>query len=424
LPFPGKVSKYLHARGVKGPWKITGPTWGKFTGAVVIPSLAESETLFRTLRSLAANPPEILSRFLVLVVVNHRSDARDQDKNDNYLTLERLAEVVFPGVPMNLAWVDCASEGLELPENGGGVGLARKIGFDLSLTRLDYEDGDPLLVALDADTLVRSDYLRAIARHFLTNPTKAAVIPFHHQAGSTPGHESAILRYELFLRCYVLGLSKAVSPYAFHTVGSAMACTAGAYVKAGGMNSRIAGEDFYFLQQLFRTSGMGKLSGTIVYPSARDSHRVPFGTGRSVSRLLSDDGNEVLFYQPECFAILGRWLELLTGHADEPGDAIHAHSMEISGHLHEYLGMLRFTEVWQKLRRNSKDRFGLLKAFHDWFDGLKTMKLIHHLSDGPFPRSRFEDTADNFFRWAGLGSPGSMKEQLALLRKIQTDCSA
>ncbi len=422
MPIPAHISKYLNSRGVKGPWNITGAAREDLAGAVVIPSLAESETLFATLRSLASNPPGILSRYLVLVVVNNRVDARDKDKKDNYLTLERLAEGAYSGGPMNLAWVDAASEGLELPEKGGGVGLARKIGFDLSLTRLAYEKADPVLVALDADTLVSPDYLPAIVRHFETSPVKSAVIPFHHQPGTTPFHDYAIRRYELFLRCYVMGLARAGSPYAFHTVGSAMACTAGAYVKAGGMNGRIAGEDFYFLQQLHRTSGVTQLPGTVVYPSARDSHRVPFGTGRSVGRLLTDGEKAVLFYQPECFDILGRWLDLAGSNTDKTGEVIHERSMEISRHLHEYLGGLRFPEVWDKLRRNSAERPGLLKAFHDWFDGLKTMKLIHHLSDGPFPRSHHEDTVTGFFRWAGLGSSACMEEQLAVLRKIQMEC--
>lgn len=419
-PLPANITKYLNSRGINGPWSISGPKREDFVGAVVIPSLAESETLFATLRSLAANPSEILSRFLVLVVVNHRRDAGEKDKRDNYLTLERLASADFSGAPMSLAWVDACSDGLELPEKGGGVGLARKIGFDLSLSRLSYENNDPLLIALDADSPVRSDYLQAIAGHFRDNPAGGAVIPFRHQQGHTPCHDKAIRRYELYLRCYVLGLAGAGSPYAFHTVGSAMACTAGAYAKAGGMNSRVAGEDFYFLQQLHRTSGVTRLSGTFVYPSARDSHRVPFGTGRSVGRQLADGESAVLFYRPECFTILGRWLELATGRPDEPGEAILARSSEVSRHLHDYLDGLRFAEVWEKLRRNNKDRPGLVKAFHDWFDGLKTMKLIHYLSDGPFPRCGAEEAVATLLHRSGLEPPDRMDAQLALLREIQS----
>jgi hypothetical protein len=418
---PERVRKYLGSRSVNGPWCIAGANTGNFMGAVVIPSLAESDSLFATLLSLAQNPPELLSRFLVLVVVNNRTDTPLEDKEDNLVTLNCLPDAAVSLAPMHLAWVDAASVGRELPAKGGGVGVARKIGFDLALTVLSFEDTEPLLVALDADTLVRPDYLPSLMNHFRMKTAGGAVIPFCHQGGITPRHDRAIHRYELFLRCYVLGLSRARSPYAFHTVGSAMACTAGAYVKGGGMNCRVAGEDFYFLQQLQRTSGVAQVEGTVVYPSARASHRVPFGTGRSVGRLLSEEEEAaVMFYHPECFRVLGEWLALVIDRvADTSGAELHARSMEISPHLHEYLCGVRFADVWENLRRTCPDCLKLITAFHVWFDGLKTMKLIHHISREAFPRSHPEEAVPRLFHWAGLEPPADSDQQLALLRKMQ-----
>src|SRR6185369_6760135 len=138
--------------------------------------------------------------------INHREDAPEADKADNLATLAVLAESA-PSMPhLNLAWVDAASPGLELPAKGGGVGLARRIGLDLALTRLQTHGHDPILVCLDADTLVRPDYLPALIRHFHGSACGGAVIPFLHQQGLSPQSDRAILRYELFLRCYVLGL--------------------------------------------------------------------------------------------------------------------------------------------------------------------------------------------------------------------------
>ena len=316
-------------------------------------------------------------------------------------------------------WVDAASPGRELPAKGGGVGLARKIGFDLALTCLDYSHADPILVALDADTLVRPDYLSSLVGHFRSASAGGAVIPFRHREDGPPSHDAAIRRYELFLRCYVQGLRMAGSPYAFHTVGSAMACTAGAYVKAGGMNSRAAGEDFYFLQQLHRTSGLAGVDGTVVYPSARASHRVPFGTGRSVGRLLSNEEDAVLFYHAECFRILGDWLVLMVNNMDSPGSEIHGRSRDISPYLHEYLDAAGFPDVWGKLRRTSRDDSSLTTAFHGWFDGLKTMKLIHHLSAGPYPRSQPDEAVPRLLQWAGLECLTGVEKQLSLLRNVQ-----
>jgi hypothetical protein len=67
---PLHITKYLQTRAIQGPWQITGSLSNDFSGAVVIPALAESGHLFATLRSLAANPAEQLASFLVLVVVN------------------------------------------------------------------------------------------------------------------------------------------------------------------------------------------------------------------------------------------------------------------------------------------------------------------------------------------------------------------
>lgn len=386
---------------------------------MVIPALAESAHLFATLRSLAANPPELLSRFLVLVVVNHREDTLSGDREDNHKTLERLAADATEISPLRLAWVDATSPGMEMPAKVGGVGLARKIGLDLALSRLDFTAQSPLLISLDADTLVEPSYLPALGRHFLHSKCGGAVIPFCHRQGDSPEQQQAIDRYELFLRGYVLGLSLAGSPYAFHTVGSAMACTAEAYIRMGGMNRRPAAEDFYFLQQLHRTAGVEQLRGTTVHPSARPSHRVPFGTGLSVSRTLAGDAGEVMFYRPECFRILGSWLEMLTDNLDFNSSSLLAKAAAVSPHLADYLEITGFPGIWEKLRRNHRKEEALRSAFHGWFDGLKTMKLIHHLSALPFPRCEPEEALPPLLEWARLERVTGVAGQLALLRRIQ-----
>jgi hypothetical protein len=416
---PKEVARYISSRAVNGPWKICGRYQGIFAGAVVIPALAESENLFDTLRSLAKNPPELLARFLVLVVVNNREDTPQQDKADNRKTLELLSEEDPSFGPLRLAWVDAASPGNELPLKKGGVGLARKIGFDLALPQLDFSGPPPILVGLDADTLVQPDYLSALANHFRTTSAGGAVLAFRHQEGSTPQERKAIRCYELFLRAYVLGLSRAGSPYAFHTIGSAMACTAAAYARMGGMNSRMAAEDFYFLQHLKKTSGISFVAGTLVQPSARASHRVPFGTGRSISRLLAGEESAVLFYRPECFAILGSWLELVASHLDSCGQDILRQAKRISSELEKYLDQAGFVDAWEKLRLNSRNHAALLSAFHSWFDGLSTLKLIHHLSETILLRRTPEEALRPFLTWAGLEPADDPDTQLALLRTLQ-----
>jgi hypothetical protein len=417
---PEAITKYLSCRAVSGPWKLSGTHQGTFDGAVVIPALAESATLFSTLNSLAQNPPELLARFLVLVVVNNREDAPLSDKSDSRKTLDLLSAGDSSLDSLRLCWVDAASPGRELPAKKGGVGLARKIGFDLALPLLNFCGSAPILVALDADTLVQPDYLSALADHFRSTTAGGAVLAFRHQDGDSPQQQEAIQRYELFLRSYVLGLARAGSPYAFHTVGSAMACTATAYAAMGGMNTRVAAEDFYFLQHLKKTFGISSVAGTLVHPSARSSHRVPFGTGRSVSRMLAGEERAVLFYGQECFAILEGWLSLVSNRLDACGQDIRRQAEEISRGLGEYLDQAGFVDAWEKLRHNSRNQAALLTAFHSWFDGLRTMKLIHHLSDTIFLRKSPEESLPSLLEWAGLEPGDGPDTQLAALRSLQS----
>lgn len=410
------LTQYLHRRALPGPWTIEGCPEGDFAAAVVIPALAEGESLWTTLAALAENPCEYLARTLILVVVNHSEEAEASIRAANLADLRRLRE--WPASPLRLAWVDAAGPGREFPAKNAGVGLARKLGFDLALTRLVTGSGRPFLVSLDADTLVRPDYLPALFRHFAISEAGGAVLPFAHQPGRDAAEERAIERYELYLRHYVLGLELAGSPYAFHAVGSALASRADAYIKVGGMNRRSAGEDFYFLQQLAKTSGVAPVAGTLVRPSPRPSGRTPFGTGRCVARLLAGEESAVTFYEPRAFRVLGQWLALVADQGQSSGVVLLAMARQFSEELATYLESLNFVSTWERLRRNHPRPEALLKAFHDWFDGLASLRLIHALC-----RKRLSPEAalPELLAWAGLPSGGGPREFLERLRERQSD---
>ncbi|KAB0664449.1 hypothetical protein F6V25_12985 [Oryzomonas japonica] len=415
---PPPIAAYLRSRGVAAPWQIQGLPAGPFTGAVVIPSLAESRNLPLTLRSLAANPPDARSGFLILVVVNQRKDAPPEDLADNRATLEALPAWKREYGLEHLHWVDAASPGKELPPKQG-VGLARKIGLDLALGHLDFAGGEPLLVCLDADTIVQPDYLAAIDRHFKDTCAGGASIPYRHRPSDDPAGQAAIDRYELFLRTYVLGLEQAGSPYAFHTVGSAMACRASAYAASGGMNRRLAGEDFYFLQQVHKVAGVAPLAGTIVHPSPRASHRVPFGTGRAVGDMLASGGERLLFYQPVLFGILGEWLACVGGHGGADGAELLRRSVGISPHLAGFLEQAGFGAAWDNLLRHNPEENRLMAAFHGWFDAFRTMRLLHHFSDSAWPRVPPEEAVGPLLERSGQDAPVDVAGLLARLRALQ-----
>ena len=415
---PPNMAAYLNKRAAAGPWSIAGAPPRRFSGTIVIPSLAEAANLPHTLESLSHNPAELLDRFLILVVVNQRAEASNAETADNLETLKTLTHWKQQYRLNNLFRVDAASAGRELP-SGQGVGLARKIGLDLALPLLDYQGNDPLLICLDADTLVQPDYLHAITRHFAVTSAGGASIPYRHRpAADTPG-QGAIDRYELYLRSYVLGLELAGSPYAFHTVGSAMACRASAYVASGGMNRRLAGEDFYFLQQVHKTSGVEPLSGTVVHPSPRSSHRVPFGTGRAVGDMLADSEQRLLFYQPVVFSIVGEWLACVAENPEADAIRLMDCAARISPVLHEFLEQAGFMVSWDNLKKNNRESSKLITAFHCWFDAFRTMRLIHELSDRRYPRIAPGAAVPPLLERAGQVAPNSIGGQLELLRQRQ-----
>ncbi|MBW2632445.1 MAG: hypothetical protein JRC90_11960, partial [Deltaproteobacteria bacterium] len=200
------------------------------------------------------------------------------------------------------------------------------------------------------------------------------VIAFAHQDADSADEQAAICCYEIFLRYYVLGLRRAGSPYAFHSIGSTMACTAGGYATVRGMNKRRAGEDFYFLDKLAKIGGMGRINTTTVHPSSRASHRVPFGTGKRVIRFTEGNESEYSLYNPRSFAVLKEWLEYMSSCRDMDPETILTHAGDMHPSLNVFLRVNNFGETWRRLAENSGDMAHLCTHFSRWFDGFKTFK--------------------------------------------------
>lgn len=412
------ISRYFARQALQGPWQLQGNEGAGWAGAVVIPSLAEGDSLFATLDSLAANPPEARRNWLVVVVINQRVDAPDSERRQNRTDLERLNGWADQRI-LPLAWVDATSKQRELPVRHGGVGLARKIGLDLALARLDGLRC-PLLACLDADALVEPTYLDALTSHFQNCPMGGAVLPFRHQLAEDAVHQQAIDRYELYLRSYVLGLAQARSPYAFVSIGSAMACTAQAYLRCGGMNRRQAAEDFYFLDKLAKTAGVARLHGTRVHPAPRASQRVPFGTGRSIGRQLAGEPGVVRFYPLQPFEILGQWLAAVRRGMTSDAETLSRQAGQISPVLGGFLEACDWQRVWSRLQANHATDDARLRAFHVWFDGLRTLRLVHTLCDSGYERSEDPGILAPLLRRAGLSVADlTIVQALEQLRDVQ-----
>jgi hypothetical protein len=396
------IERYLLKRADLASRPLIANSFVGIEAVVVVPAMAEHDRLPAAIESLASNPAADLAATLVLVVVNNGADANAEIRDNNRATLEWLRTAQADNrYPVRIAFIDASTSDAALPDRGG-VGPARKIGMDWAVEVL-RRNGRPRapILCLDADTNVDERYLPAVREHFRAPGAWAAVIDYAHRAEGPAEQREAIVLYEIFLRCHVLGLAWAGSPYAFHTIGSAMACSAEAYCAVAGMNSRRAGEDFYFLQQLAKTGSVASLCGTVVCPSGRVSNRVPFGTGRQMLDAASKLGFKQRVYNPASYTALRYWLRIAQDGFADSGEMLLGHAADASPPVANSLKHRGFAQKWDRIRAQTSDPARLQRQFDCLFDGFETLKLFHYLRDNGLPDVDIMDGAQTLLSQFG-----------------------
>ncbi len=405
---PGKVVTYLQKHSLKN-YNLEWNSSGGIKNIVVIPAIAEYENIPKIINSLIKNDDRHFQQTLIIFVINNLKSSNDNVKLNNRKSLKLLRSIIHRrsedkfvknviNSKLNFGIVDAASEGKELDEKTGGVGLSRKAGMDAALAVFDYEEpGKNILFCTDADAHLSPNYLSEVIQRFNKNNMNAGYTNFEHDITGNDKNTAAIICYEIFLRYYVGGLQYAKSPYAFHTIGSTIICDSDAYIKIGGMNKKKAAEDFYFLEKLAKNYRIENIDSVIVYPSKRSSWRVPFGTGQRVTRYLNGKRNEYLLYNPEVFEKLKSWLQLFSGSSDDNIKELLKNSKDIHPGIYNFLTGQGFQKQWENIIDNSKTAEQLARQKKFWFDGFRTLKLIHHLRDNAFPEINMFDALDKFF---------------------------
>lgn len=343
---------------------------------VVIPCYAEEE-LLKTLESLrTCDSPK--SRFCILVVVNDKLTDHVDLKLISDQNIKACENFRTQTLPFNFVWIDARNQN----DKNAGVGLARKIGMDAVILNCQTNGQNPALICLDADSLVSKDYFLKIESEFLNHNADVAVFEFDHNRSNDlePKLQSGILQYELFLEYYRLGLKFAAYPFSFHTVGSSMACKAVAYAQHGGMNQRKAGEDFYFLHKLFPHFETIEIEGPMVFPSARISNRVPFGTGRFQEKWVGSHAIVYETYHPEVFSILKIFLKqslYLLENQDQTFESTFSTFESAHRLAASFLSTFNVEQNMLKILKSSPKIEKRRKAYFQWFDGLLVLKLVH-----------------------------------------------
>ncbi len=327
---------------------------------LVIPSFKETQ-LLQALDSInSCTAPQ--GSVLILVVVN---EAEQSDKNVSETNKKCLGELKGYQSKFELLF-----SYQKLPFKKAGVGLARKIGMDEAVRFFTKINRDGLIVCYDADCLCEPNYLQEIQNHFLNASAKAGVVFYEHRLNGD--HRKEIIQYETYLRYYIDSLRYAGYPYAHQTLGSCILVKSSTYQEQGGMNTKKAGEDFYFLNKVIPHGGFIEVNSTTVFPSDRLSDRVPFGTGKAIEQLVKNTTTYSV-YNPKTFEDLRHFFLLIDRLWNEP-------ELELPDTIKHFLGE-SFNQEIDGIRKQTSTLSSFRKRFFHWFEAFKILKFIHFARD-------------------------------------------
>ena len=282
-----------------------------------------------------------------------------------------------------------------------------------------YNTGsDGIIVNLDADTTVEPNYFQSILDAFSEHQeVDAFSIDFNHQIYDlSDRNQEAAMMYELHLR-YFINIQRYFRwPFAYQTIGSAMACRAFAYAKVGGMSQRQAGEDFYFMHKFSQIGKLRDLSTTTVHPSCRSSDRVPFGTGKAIKEIIAEEKIKYHSYHPASFRIIGNWILRVMRAYKKDNNFINFSKPEVLNYLVPR-NMFGADEL-RELAQHSSNFKSFQKRFFQWYGPFKLMKSLHAIRDLDYPFPELEDCIEAFFsyKFIGVKKPGSLYDQLLWFR--------
>jgi hypothetical protein len=301
-----------------------------------------------------------------------------------------------------------------------GVGHARKSLMDTAFRYFQSNNSNGIIVNIDADTICSCNYINAIHTHFIDYPvTEAASIRYEH---IIPHNRHPIIDYELHLR-YFINMQRLINlPYAYQTVGSAMAVRFDAYAKEGGMNKRQAGEDFYFLHKYSKNLTLSEINSAYVIPSARKSGRVPFGTGKAVSEASKEDYIP-MSYNYDSFIEIGKWISKnLKVILDKSGN-IYKYQESSSDTLNNFLQSIDAEKSIISLLSNSDNQVIRYKSFFMWFNAFQLMKCLHYMRDNGFSDQPIDSCTERLFEHLNLKFTDNRIDNLLRIREIDRHSS-
>lgn len=370
------ADRYIH-KNITYPPFIENEPLASVSMIVMIPCLNEPE-IVRTLESVwSCTPPT--SGVEVVVAINDSETSSDAVKELNRKTYQDLKIWKMCNDRPNLILHPIYAKSVTAKH--AGAGMARKIGMDEAVRRFNFlNKPEGVIISLDSDCLVSPNYLVGIEEYFGAGKSNfATTLSFRHRVEELDDERQrkGIQLYEDYLHYYKKAHDYTGFPNSIYTIGSAFAVRAGAYVAQGGMNRRQAGEDFYFLNKLTSLGSVGELKEVFVYPSARVSDRVPFGTGAAITKWMNEEGDLTTTYHFSAFQDLKRLFdsvdELYRIEDEKSGDFIGA----CPPSLQKYFELIRFRQKVEEINQNSSSLIFFRKRFFQFFDAFVIMRFLN-----------------------------------------------
>jgi len=221
---------------------------------------------------------------------------------------------------------------------------------------------------MDADTIFEKRFVEVIVNAFEPFPKAVAMnFPYYHSLSGNEFQDRALLRYELYLRNFMLNMLRINSPYAFTAFGSAIACRIKDYKAVRGFDTQTAGEDFYFLQKMAKYGKIKLYTDTKVFPSSRISERIAFGTGTALADFQKNIYQRYPFFYFSSFENIHKTYLLI-------GELF---TKDIENEFLEFQKTnCNLYLDWHKLRKNFKTLPMFTKAFHHKIDGLRIFQYV------------------------------------------------
>lgn len=369
-----------------------------YKNILVIPAYDEDTSFIERL-----NSHKNAKDTLLILVANQPDTVLDNIKNNKVIKLLKeisckISANIFISnyKDITILTIDKTSPKNRIPKDQG-VGLARKIGCDVAVKLIERNTiKNTWIYSTDADAHLPDNY-------FTQAPSKegdsasAIVFDFAHISNENLIGKATKI-YEQCIKYYTNELRDAGSIYGFPTLGSCLAIDTQKYCNVRGFPKKPAGEDFYLLNKLVKVGSIINRRDICINIDARNSTRVPFGTGPAAQRIASllSQNEEPYYYNPKIFKELASWLNTFTQEINQlPTQTfLNANDFEVKlktivSHstppTQQALIDIHFEKFITHCQKQNKSAKQTMQHFHQWFDGFKTLKYLHALEKNNYP---------------------------------------